>query len=220
MTTYAGDQIDQLRDLLVDPTDTQVTFAMKLFYLNQAMRAMYPRVFRVVTDATTAFVDDTFYYTLPAAVRGGHLFLVEASKTLDTDYFRPLDYDEYDIIPQAAGADIISITWDPGTVFGGGGLIRFHAVVPATVYVAADYAAAQAEVYTYPDYTMEGPVLYAMSRIMAVPLDRRMDYTRHSVQNQNRAATPQEIVAVSAYWLDEFERRVEEWRMALPQGRY
>jgi len=25
---------------------------------------------------------------------------------------------------------------------------------------------------------------------------------------------------VSAYWLDEFERRVEEWRMALPQGRY
>jgi len=219
MTVYHSEQIDQLRDLLVDPTDSQVSYDMKMFYLNQAMRAMYPRVFRIATDATQQWVDDQYYYTIPAAVRGGSMFLIETSTATDDDYFRPLDFDEYDILPGTAGADILSVTWDPGDTYADG-YIRYHTAVPATPYVAASYGAAGSEVYTYPDYTMEGPVLYAMSRIMAVPLDRRMDYTRSSVQNQNRGASPQEIVAVSAYWLDEFERRVEEWRMALPQGRY
>lgn len=219
MAVYHAAQIDQLRDLLVDPTDTQVSFAMKRHYLNAGMRAMYPRVFRIVTDATDQWEDDVYYYTLPSAVQGGHLFLVEASKASDDDYFRPLDFNEYDIIPGPAGADVLSITWDPGNTYEDG-YIRYHSAMPAVPYVAADYDSAGSELYTYPDYTAEGPVLYAMSRIMAVPLDRRMDYTRHSVQNMNRAATPQEIVSVSAYWLDEFERRVEEWRMALPQARY
>jgi hypothetical protein len=219
MTVYHSEQIDQLRDLLVDPTDTQVAFDQKMYYLNAGLRAMFPRVHRIATDATTQWVDDQYYYTLPAAVRGGHLFLIEASTADDDDYFRPLDFDEYDIIPGAAGADNMSITWDPGSTYADG-YIRFHAALPATPYVAASYVASQTEAYTYPDHTMEGPVLYAMSRIMAIPLDRRMDYTRHSVQAMNRAASPGEIVSVSAYWLDEFERRVEEWRMALPQGRY
>ena len=218
MATYLSDQIDQVRDLLVDPTDTQVSFAMKVHYINMGMRAMYPRVFRIVTDATTQWVDDQYEYTLPSTLRDGHLFLVETSTANDDDYFRPLDFDEYDIIPQATD-DKLSITWDPGTTYEDG-YIRFHSVMPAEPYVSAAYAAAESELYTYPDFTLEGPVLYAMSRIMAVPLDRRMDYTRHSVQAMNRAASPQEIVSVSAYWLDEFKRRVEEWRMALPQGRY
>lgn len=219
MTVYASEQIDQIRDFLVDPTDTQVAFAMKVHYLNMGLRAMYPRVFRIVTDSTDVWESDVYYYPLPATVRGGHLFLIEGSTSADTDYFRPLDYDEYDVIPGAAGADQLSITWNPGSTYAGG-YIRYHAAMPHTKYVAANYAASQSLVYEFPDYTVEGPVLYAMSRIMAVPLDRRMDYTRHSVQNMNRAASPQEIVSVSAYWLDEFERRVEEWRMALPQARY
>jgi hypothetical protein len=219
MVMYHSGQIDQLRDLLVDPSDEQVSFALKVFYLNAGMRAMYPRVYRVANDASTTLVAETYYYTLPATVRGGLLYLVEASTDLDDDYFRPLDYDEYDVQPGPAGADVLSITWNPGSTYAGGKL-KFHAALPATVYTAATYVASQAELYTYPDYTFEGPVLYAMSRIMAIPLDRRMDYTRHSVQQMNNSASPGEIVSVASYWLDEFERRVEEWRMALPQGRY
>lgn len=219
MTVYHGDQIDQLRDLLVDPSDTQVTFAMKMHYLNMGMRAMFPRVYRVAVDSTDQWVDDTYYYTVPSAVRGGLLFLVERSSADDNDYFNPLDFDEYDIQPGAAGADVLSITWDPGSTYEDG-FIKYHAALPATPYSAANYTAAQSEVYTYPDHTVEGPVLYAMSRIMAIPLDDRMKHSRVSVQNQNRAATPQDIIGVSAYWLDEFERRVEEWRLVLPQGRY
>jgi hypothetical protein len=41
-----------------------------------------------------------------------------------------------------------------------------------------------------------------------------------SVQAQNRAASPQELIAASAYWLDEFERRVDEWKLPLPTARY
>jgi hypothetical protein len=59
-----------------------------------------------------------------------------------------------------------------------------------------------------------------MSRIGAIPLDERMDYGRLSVQNQNRAASPTEHLAVAAYWLEEFERRVTEWNMALPVSRF
>ena len=89
-----------------------------------------------------------------------------------------------------------------------------------TPFNGATYVGAASELYTGPDYTSEGPVLYAMSRLGAFPLDDRMDYGRFSVQAQNRAASPQEHLAVSAYWLDEFERRVDEWKMALPSARY
>jgi len=219
MTVYHSEQIDQLRDLLVDPTDTQVTFAQKMYYLNAGMRAMFPRVYRIATDATDQWEDDVFYYSVPSTVQGGLLYLIEKSTAADDDFFVPMDYDEYDIEPGAAGADVLSVKWDPGDTYEDG-YIKYHAALPATPYTAANYAAAGSEAYTYPDHTMEGPVLYAMSRIMAVPLDRRMDYTRHSIQAMNRAASPGEIVSVAAYWLDEFERRVEEWRLALPQGRY
>ncbi len=219
MTVYHSEQTDQLRDLLVDPTDIQVSFDMKMHYLNAGMRAMFPRVYRIAVDSTDQWEDDVFYYPVPAAVRGGLLYLIEKSTAADDDYFVPLDYDEYDIQPGAAGADVLSITWDPTTIYEDG-YIKYHAAVPATKYSAADYAAAGSEVYTYPDHTVEGPVLYAMSRIMAIPLDERMDYGRMSLSPQNRSATPQDILGASAYWLDEFERRVEEWRLALPQGRY
>ena len=219
MTTYHSEQIDQLRDLLVDPTDVQVTFAKKMYYLNAGMRAMFPRVYRIATDSTDQWVDDQYYYNIPSAVQGGLLYLIEKSTADDDDYFAPLDYDEYDIQPGAAGADVLSITWDPGSTYEDG-YIKYHAALPAVPYAAANYAASQSEVYTYPDHTLEGPVLYAMSRIMAIPLDQRMDYTQHSIQAMNRAASAGEIVSVAAYWLDEFERRVEEWRLALPQGRY
>ena len=219
MTVYHSEQIDQLRDLLVDPTDTQVAFAKKMYYLNQGMRAMYPRVYRIAVDSTDQWVDDTYYYTIPAAVRGGLLYLIERSTADDDDYFAPMPFNSYQILPGAAGADILEVSEDPTTTYEDG-YIRYHAALPATPYTAASYVAAGSEVYTYPDHTMEGPVLYAMSRLMAIPLDQRMDYTQHSLQAMNRAASPGEIVSVSAYWLDEFERRVEEWRMALPQGRY
>ena len=219
MATFHAEQTDQLRDLLVDPTDTQVSFALKMHYLNMGMRAMFPRVYRVAVDSTDQWVDDVFYYNVPATVRGGLLYLIEKSTDADDDYFIPMDYDEYDIQPGAAGADILAITWDPGSTYATG-FIKYHAVLPATTYTAANYSAAGTEAYTYPDHTVEGPVLYAMSRIMAIPLDKRMDYGRTSLQAANRAATPQDILGVSAYWLDEFERRVEEWRLVLPQGRY
>jgi len=190
-----------------------------MYYLNAGMRAMWPRVYQIVSDSTTQFVDDTYEYTVPATVRNGRYLLFERSTADDDDYFQPMDYDEYRILPQAAGADIIKLGFDPGSTFAAG-YIRITAAIPLTAYVAANYTAAQSEAYTGPDITAEGPVLYAMSRLSAVPLDDRMDYGRLSVQAQNRAASPQELIAASAYWLDEFERRLDEWKVAFPTGRY
>lgn len=220
MTVYISDQVDQLRDLLEDAADSQITFARKKYFLNAGQRAMWPRVYQIVQDATTQFVDDQYEYTIPAAVRGGRIFQLEKSLATDDDYFYPFDIDDYQIQRvNTAGADKIILNWDPGTAYANG-YIRISAAVPLTAIAAADYTAAQSEAYTGPDYTSEGPVLYAMSRIAAIPLDDRMDYGKMSVQAQNRAATPQEHLAVSAYWLDEFERRLEEWNMPLPASRY
>ena len=219
MTVYLSEQIDQIRDLLEDQSDAQFSFAKKLHYVNMGQRAMWPRVFQIVSDSTTQFVDDTYEYTIPAAVRGGRYVLFERSTADDDDYFQPMDYDEYRILPQAGGADIIKLGFDPGSTYADG-YIRITAALPLTTNVAANYTAAQSLAYTGPDYTAEGPVLYAMSRLVAAPLDDRLDYGRMSVQAQNRAATPQELIASSAYWLDEFERRLDEWKMALPTGRY
>jgi hypothetical protein len=221
MTVYASDQIDQLRDLLEDAADSQVTFARKLYFLNAGQRAMWPRVYQIVQDSSTTFTDDQYEYTIPAAVRGGRIFQLEKSLAADTDYFYPFDIDDYNIQRvSTAGADKIILNWDPGSTYGDTGVIRITSALPLTPYTAAAYAASQSEVYTGPDYTLEGPVLYAMSRISAIPLDDRMDHGRISVQAQNRAASPQEYLAVSAYWLDEFERRVEEWNLPLPASRY
>jgi hypothetical protein len=219
MTVYHSEQIDQLRDLLEDSGDTQFSFAKKRYYLNAGMRAMWPRVHQVVTDSTLQFVDDQYEYTLPAAVRGGHLVLLEKSMASDDDFFYPMDYDDYEIKPGAAGADLIVLKFDPGSTWADG-YIRITTCLPLTEYTAADYTAAGSEVYTGPDYTSEGPTLYAMSRLVAVPLDDRLDYGRMSVQAQNRAASPQELIAAGAYWLDEFERRVDEWKLPLPRARY
>lgn len=220
MTVYHSEQTDQIRDLLEDAADSQFTFLKKRFYLNQGMRAMWPRVHQIVVDSTTAFVDDTYEYTIPAAVRNGHLVLLEKSTAADTDFFYAMDYDDYEISPGAAGASRIILKFDPGSTWGGGGLIRITAALPLTAYSAANYTAAGSEAFTGPDYTSEGPVLYAMSRLVAAPLDDRLDYGRLSVQAQNRAATPAELISASSYWLDEFERRVDEWKMPLPRARY
>jgi len=219
MTTYNSDQIDQLRDLLEDAADSQITFLRKQWYLNAGMRAMWPRIHQIVTDSTDQFIDDTYEYTIPATVRGGRMVLIEKSNATDDDFFYPFDYDEYEVKHGAGGADVLVLKFDPGSTWEDG-YLRYTAALPLTAYASANYTAAQSEVYTGPDYTVEGPVLYAMSRIGAIPLDDRMDYGRLSVQAQNRSATPQEHLAVSAYWLDEFERRVDEWKMALPVARY
>ena len=219
MTVYESAQIDQLRDLLEDAADSQISFLRKQYYLNQGIRAMWPRVYQIVADATTQFVDDQYEYTIPAAVRNGRYILFEKSTAADDDYFYPMDYEDFKIKPGAGGADILQLGFDPNSTWEDG-YIRITAALPLTAYAAATYTASQTTAYTGPDVTAEGPVLYAMSRIAAIPLDDRMDYGRFSVQAQNRAASPQEHLAVSAYWLDEFERRLDEWKMTMPAGRY
>ena len=219
MTIYHSEQTDQIRDLLEDAADSQFTFLKKRYYLNAGLRAMWPRVHQIVEDATTQFVDGTYEYTMPATVRGGRYLLFEKSTAADDDFFYAMDYGDYQIKPGAGGADTIILGFDPSSTWADG-YIRITAALPLTAYAAADYSAAGSEVYTGPDYTAEGPVLYAMSRLSTVPLDDRLDYGRMSVQAQNRAASPQELIATGAYWLDEFERRVDEWKMPLPTARY
>jgi hypothetical protein len=112
------------------------------------------------------------------------------------------------VVARGAGAKVVKAE--------GGGTAVAVAAPPAPPQVALmDYSG---QFYSGPDYSIEGPPLYAMSRIMSRGLHRRLDYGRMSVEYQNRSAMPNELMSAAVFFLDEFERRVDQWRSVQPQS--
>ncbi len=120
MTVYLKEQIDELRDLLEDPTDSQVTFLRKLAFINAGARAMWPRVYRVVEDKTDQFESAVYEYALPTTVQGGRMISVEKSTALDDDFFYMMDFDDYEFKRMAGGADLLILKFKPGSTWADG----------------------------------------------------------------------------------------------------
>lgn len=217
MAIYASDMIDELRDYLDDATDTDVAFATKLRYLNRGQAAMYPKVFVTARDSTLTYDVDIYEYTIPAAVAHGKIILVELESTSTSSRFVRLN--EYEIVPASANASSLPLlVFSRARDAQDGGAIRITAANPLTAFTSANYAASQAETYTGPAYTMELPVFFAMSQIMARVLDKRMDFGRFSVQNQNATANPIDIMSASQYWMDRYDKMLEQMQMPLPSS--
>jgi hypothetical protein len=224
MTVYVLEMFDELADLLEETNPNvaripnPVTWDMKKAYLNAGIRAMWPRVYRVAQDDAIALVGGTNEYTMPAALRGGRLIYVEGKTNATDAVFQFMPDSLYTIIPGPDRADIFRLKGDvEGTGLDGGGL-RITSAVPLSPVAAVDAGAAATEEYTGADFTIEAPVLYAMNRITIRGLHNRLDFTRLSVQQQNRAAVPNELMSASIFWLDEFERRINEWQLVHPSS--
>lgn len=216
MTHMVSEMFDQLSDLLeaYQPVDTQsATFDMKRHYLSMGQYAMWPRIFRTVS-LEQAIVEGQNEYPFPDEVAQGRLVYVE-TKTNETDaVYGMVPDDWYDIIP--GPTDSLRLHGMPNDTLIGGSF-RFTATSPLLAIAAVDETAAETEEFSGPDYSVEGPALYAMNRITARGLHSRLDYTRQSVELQ-RAAIPNELMASSVFWLDEFERRVDMWQLVHPQS--
>lgn len=209
---YVSDLFDQLRDLLNDSADTQVSFATKKLYLNRGINRMWPAIWRVATASVT-LVPDTYEYSYPVALADGYLLSVEISDEDGDDYVRTNAYDIVTGDEDLAG--IIKVPTNPAA----GQLLRLRYVAAVPVIAASTYSAAGSEAWTGPDRAMGLPVLYAMGMIAARKLDDRQDASRYSTTQALNGVTDQDIMGSAQMWFGQFESELLALERPLPVAR-
>ena len=209
---YVSEMFDQLRLLLVDPSDTDYPFETKKLYLNRGIDAMFPKVYMIETDETTALVEDDVEYIVPTAFAGGYITSVEIEDP-DTGYYSRLD--TYDLTHNRSGDTLIKLDFQP-TADQAGMNLRFRGAIQIPRISAASYAAAGSETWLGPAQAIEIPVAYAMSLCYITALNPRMDFGEYSVQNQNGAADIVSIMGAGQYWMEQFRMLLDQHEMPLP----
>lgn len=210
---FVSDMFDQLRDLLNDPTDTQVPFTTKKLYLNRGIARMWPSVYFISTD-TVALTAGTYDYGLTTLVSGGHLLSVEVNSIVDALRYSRLD--RYDVVPgdEDLGGRIVLLD-NPVT----GTSLRIKYAAPIAQIAAASYAASQSETFVGPDRAIGLPVLYAMGMIAMRKLDDRQDTDRYSTTQAENGVTDQDIMGSAQTWFGQFELELETMGRVLPPAR-
>lgn len=208
---YVSELFDQLRDLLNDPTDTQVGYSTKKLYLNRGIARLWPKVFKI-TSTTITVAASTYDYTLPVGAADGLILSVELET--DSGYLRFVDYDIMDGDEDAAG--VFRLTTSPDATDLLGYDIRIKYAAPVASIVAASYAAAQSEVWSGPDRAMHLPVLYAASMIALRRLDDRQDHTRYSTTQNVNGVSDSDILQSATFWMGQFEQELIDIERPLP----
>lgn len=211
---FVSEMIDQLRDLLNETADEEVSFAIKRRWLNVAIRRLWPDVYRVVeyTGITAPAADaTTFDFTLPAALADGHVLSVESEVTPGAgDYLR---FEHYDIIQgdedQTSVFRYLSLPAE-------GSALRIRYTAPIPTIVATSYANAQSETWTGPDEAIDAPVAYAMSMIWERRLEDRMNFKRYSTTQATNAVSDADIAATARGWMDQYVVERERLQRPLP----
>jgi hypothetical protein len=211
MSTCA-DMVDDLRDRLNDVADTQVPFATKVRFLNRGQAAMWPRIFKTVRDTSLVLIANQFEYPFPAGVGTGKVMTIEVET--DAASNRYVGLGRYDVIPSLTSPILVLL--DAALPAPAGSAIRITTADRMDPFVAANYAASQAVLYTGPAGTEELPVLYAMGLSTARALDDRMDYTRYSATQQNNTVDSNDIMQVSQFWFAQFELLLDREQMVYP----
>jgi hypothetical protein len=201
--------INDLRYRLNDPTDTSITLAAKTRYLNRGIMAMFPRIYRTVRDSTLVIIEDTFEYTLPAAVGPYDILQVELETEDGSGRFRRGI--EYEVIPDSESPilvfDTVAVPAEAGSA------IRVTAMKPLATFTESVLLT---ETYTGPLGSDELPVLYAMGCIASVPLDDRLDYTQYSTAYVQGAPQAYDLMGASQFWFAQFELLLDRWAMPVP----
>lgn len=216
MATTA-DMIDEVRELLNDVADSQVTFPTKLRYLNRGLKAMWPKVYRIVSTTSAVLAENVEEYSVPAGNSSGLLLSVELETELASGFYRRVD--SYDIVPGAGGATAtIRIGFRP-LLADVGRKFRIISAERITLLAAANYSAAGSENYTGPAGTEGLPVLYAMYMATSRVLDDRIDYTRLSTTQGQNGIDQESIMGVSQLWYAQFEQELDRVDLPFPIAR-
>lgn len=202
--------VDQLRDLLNDSTDTQVTIAMKKLYLNRGIARLWPKVHKIAT-ATIDLNADDYIYDVPAAVGDGMIVAVEFHDSDDDQDFQR--FSDYDYIPAGHSAtgririnrDIAEATAE----------LRIMYAAPIDYISGSTYAAMQSETWTGPDRALALPVYYAAALCAMRKIDDRQDTNRYSTTQGQNGVTDRDMLALAQTWMGQFELEVGEMERPL-----
>lgn len=211
---FTSELFDQMRDLLDDASDTQVSFATKKLFLNRGIAKMWPRVYMLDIHSET-LATDVYDYTIASGLSDGMAVSAEIStESGGTEYIR---YENYQILP--GDEDQSAVLRLTGSHPGDGFIIRIRYTAAIPQIAAADYAAAQAETWAAPDRVIGLPVLYAMGMATIRKLDNRQDHTRMSTTQALNGVTDQDIMAAAQMWFGQFEAELDDLERPLPIAR-
>lgn len=203
---FVSELFDQLRDLLNDASDNQVSYANKKLWLNRGIQMLWPGVYRVVVDTSITVVDQVWDYTLPAAVADGMILSVEAETEVGSNRF--VRYEDYDIID--GDEDQAGVFRFSGVLPLEGIDLRIRYAAPIPIISAANYAAAGSETWSGPDRARHVPVFYAAAMIAARKIDDRQDHTRYTTTDALNGVTDQDIMSAFQMWMGQFELELDK----------
>ncbi len=210
---FISDMIDQLRDLLNDPTDVQVPFVTKKLYLNRGIARLWPKVFSIQSLAV-ALTAGIYEYALAVGVMDGYVLSIEINSLANTAHYQR--FDDYDVIPgdeDLAGKLVVGTSPVTGTS------LRIRYAGPVSPIASASYVASQSEAFVGPDRAIELPVLYAMGMIVARKLDDRQDTNRYSTTQAMNGVSDQDLMAASQMWFGQFDLALEDMYRPMPPAR-
>ena len=199
----AQNMLDDLNDRINDAANAQVSAAIKLVYLNRGLAAMFPKIYRVVSDTTLVTVAGQWEYTIPAVV-GDNTKMLRID--LADAYGRNTALDSFEILPTQAGRKLI-LASAPSV---SGRAFRFVAAKQLTQFAAAG------DTYDGPPGTEELPVWYALGLVEARRVDDRADYTRYSTVAAQNGVDIGEVMNASQFAFAQFELLLDRFAMPLP----
>lgn len=190
----------------IDETTTELPNAARDRYINHGIRAMYPKVYRTVTNMATVLVADQFEYTLPADFDHAKIIRVEVENESAGGRFSHLW--DYEIIPTQSSK--IVAFYHRVLPREAGSRIRVIGVRPLTVLVA------DGDVYDGPPGTEEIPVWYALGLVLSRGIEPRTDYKRYSSTINANGVDIEEMMTAAQFAFGQFELLLERYEMPLP----
>lgn len=208
-----SEMFDQLRDLISDQADAQVTFANKKLYLNRGIARMWPIIRGQNESEDIILVAGQTDYPYDWTDR--LLTSVEISSEVGgSDFNRFVQYDI--VTDDFSGSGVLRVRLSTAST---GYTIRLRTLTPISPISAADYTAAQSEDWSGDTRSIGLPVLYAMGMIAARKLDDRQDTTRYSTTVAMNGVTDTGIMTASNFWFGQFEAELLAMERPLPIAR-
>jgi hypothetical protein len=200
------DLLDDLNDRLQDANNAAgVGEATKMRYINRGVAAMWPRIFRTVSDATIELVADTYEYAIPSAVGDeSEIFRVEI-EDINAASTRYVELDNFDIVPVLT-TRYLQLPYIPSHYEGAH--IRITAAKPLSRMAAVGTTFDGRQIHE------ELPVWYALGLALARNIENRTDHTRYTTTDGRNGVDINEQIGSAGWAFAQFESMLE--RMAMP----
>lgn len=200
------DLLDDLNDRLQDANNAAgVGEATKMRYINRGIAAMWPRVYRTVTDSSIELAADTFEYSIPSAVGDeSEIFRVEVEDTSAAGT-RFTELDNYDIVPVLTSRKL-QLPYIPSHYEGAA--VRITAAVPLSAL------ATTAATFDGRRIHEELPVWYALGLAITRQMENRTVHSRYATNDARNGVDVAEQINSSQFAFAMFESMLD--RMAMP----